>query len=213
MARERDELGRFVAAAGEAADRLKGFTRQVDESTRASANAAREEREQAESRMGRVAAGLGAAGLGALGAGGAALAGRTAGQLQAGGDFGDALNASLAGGIMALGNVPLIGNLTGATQAGAVLGRAGGRVSDVTGDLARYGIEVSDEFRRGLIDTAVQQERRVEDENQAVMSALGEKGATDTAFGRHPFAEEIRSALDLLRQIAEAVGRFLPSAS
>lgn len=219
MAQPRDELGRFVSAAEEASDRLRGFARTVDEGTRAVANRERQEREAAEQLRNSLGA-LGSVALGGLAAGGAAFASRAAGAFQAGGDFGDALNMSLAGGIMALGRVPVIGNILGATQAGSVLERAGERVTDVTGDLARYGIEVPDEFRQGLVRTAVEQERRVEDERQAVMSALGDPDVIGRAGGRNTlvqgvgtFAEDIRELLNTVKSIADTIKSWLPGSS
>lgn len=216
MPQQRDELGRFVAAADEAADRLRGFTRQVDESTRASANRDRQEREKEKDEgPGAVRKFVGGAALAGLGLGG----GRIAGQVQAGGDFGDALNAILAGGIMALGKVPGIGNILGATQAGAVLERGGESVAGVTRDLARYGIDVSDEFRQGLVNTAVEQERRVENENQAIMAALGDPavigkaGGTSAVQAFGTFAEDIRELLNVVKSIAEAIKSWIPGAS
>lgn len=219
MAQPRDELGRFVRAAEEASDRLKGFARTIDEGTRAAANRERQEREAAEQFRNSLGV-LGSAALGGLAAGGAAFAGRVAGAIQAGGDFGDALNMSLAGGIMALGRVPVIGNLLGATQAGRVLERAGGRVTDVTSDLARYGIEVSDEFRQDLVRTAVEQERRIENENQAVMSVLGDPDVIGRAGGRNTlvqgvgtFAEDIRELVNTVKLIADTIKSWLPGSS
>jgi hypothetical protein len=214
VARERDELGRFVAAADEAADRLKGFAREVEDSTKASsehARAAKEEAEEAKQRR-QMIGGMALAGLAAAGPG--------IGVAQATGDFGDGLNASIYGAVSAIGKIPGIGNILGATQAGNVLDRAGGSVSGVTGDLARYGIEVSDEFRSGLVNTAVEQERRVENENQAVMAALGDPGVIGKAGAKGTvvsaagtFAEDIRSLVEIAKEIKDKLGSIFGGGS
>lgn len=192
----------FDRALEEAAARLRQFSRGVDESTRATEDRNRREQERDSS------SGPGAA---RQAVGGALLAGLAAssagvGAAQTTGDLVDGFNVSMLGAVHGLGKVPFVGNVLGASQASNVLDRAGGRVAGVTGDLARYGMEVDDEFRQRTIEIAIEQERRVEDERQRTIAAMGDPAALGGAFAGGTagqafgtFAEDIRSTLRDIR--------------
>lgn len=70
---------------------------------------------------------------------------------------------------------------TGVSAARDTASRAGARTVGVTEQLARVGINVPDETRQRLFDTALQQERRVTQERQRVDDLAGSADAIDRA--------------------------------
>lgn len=182
---DRDEFGRFVAGVGEASDKLKGLSRDLEDSAKAAQETTRSRKEEAEAQKlltGRLNAGLGTAGN-ALSA------------VATTGDFDAGLASVTRAGINAVRGLEVQGvrvgefaaEVSGLNRADRVLGTAAERTLDVTSDLARYGIDVSDGFRKGVLDTAIEQERRVEDERAKVSAGayspgnvtglVGEQGA------------------------------------
>lgn len=163
----RDELGRFVAGAGEAAEKLREFTRNVEDSTKASQDNARSRREEAEAQRaltGRVNAGLGVAG-------GAINAVATTGDFEAG------IAHATRAGINAVRGLEVAGvrvgefaaEVGGLNRADRILGSAAERTLDVTADLARYSdLTVSDEFRKDTFNMFLEQEKRIEAERAKV---------------------------------------------
>lgn len=87
--------------------------------------------------------------------------------------FASGVTNSLVSGIAgnAIGGLILGGS--GITAAADTNKRAGARVGDITEQMARIGIPVSDEFRKGLIDVAQEQEKRVTTERGKIAAALG----------------------------------------
>lgn len=166
---QRDELGRFSAAAGEAADRLRGLSREVDETTKASQENARTRREEAEAQRqftGRLNAGLGVAGN-------ALSASVTTGDVDAG------LASATRAGISAVRGFEVQGvrvgefaaEVSGLNRADRVLGGAAEDTLSRTAELARFGIDVPNDFRDGLLETFKRQQGRVEDERAKVSAA------------------------------------------
>ena len=92
-----------------------------------------------------------------------------------------AVNSSLinAVGSTAIGGLILAGSGVAAAQ--ETTQRAAGRVGAVTEDLARYGIEVSDDFRKRLSDVSLEQEKRVTTERGKVQELLGSTDALERA--------------------------------
>jgi len=92
-----------------------------------------------------------------------------------------AVNSSLinAVGSTAIGGLILAGSGVAAAQ--ETTQRAAGRVGAVTEDLARYGIEVSDDFRKRLSDVSLEQEKRVTTERGKVQGLLGSTDALERA--------------------------------
>jgi len=176
--RPRDELGRFVSgggASGGGGGGGGGFGGGIS--------------------LGGGRAGLAAGGLagGALAAGGLAIDGlnsaarfltpaanafATTGTSQG---VASAVNSSLinAVGSTAIGGLILAGSGVAAAQ--ETTQRAAGRVGAVTEDLARYGIEVSDDFRKRLADSQLEQEKRVSTERGKVQELLGSTDALERA--------------------------------
>ena len=105
--------------------------------------------------VGEVISQTGAAGVGAAGAG----FGTESITGVAGSGF------SSAAGTLAsfVGSIPLIGELTGYSQATDVTNRTKERVSGPLEDLARYGVEVSDSVIQRDIEEVMQQEIRTQD--------------------------------------------------
>jgi cell division septum initiation protein DivIVA len=189
----RDELGRFVAGAGEAADKLRAFSREVDDSARASRERAQAEKEADRVRTERI--------NGALSVGGAAI-----GQAASAGDIEAGIASTVRAGINAIRGAEIAGvrvgefaaEASGLNKADRVLGAAGDRTLDVTGDLARYGIEVDSEFRKRTLDIAIEQEKRVEDERAKVS---GQAFAPTNVFGI--VGEQGDRLLQIVEQILE----------
>lgn len=79
--------------------------------------------------------------------------------------------------LLGAANNTTVGNLllqaTGVNAAMETTGRAGARVGAVTEDLARYGIQVSDEFRERLFKVDLEQENRVTTERGKVQALSG----------------------------------------
>lgn len=205
MARERNELGQFTASADEAAQKLKGFSEQVEESTRASsdhAKATKEATREAEARSERIGA---AATLGA----------QSFTNINATGDLDAGLANLSQAAIRGLRNSGLSGSLAaeglGLNRAENVLGAASGRVADVTGDLARYGIEIDPGFRSDFLRTAIDQEERVERERRNVTTATY-TAANLEAAGANPAAAALLTApqqtADTLKQILDLLRTF-----
>lgn len=193
---DRDELGRFVAGMGEASDKLKSFTRDVEDSAQASAENTRAKKEEAETAKSHSAfvSGLASAGVGAL------SRAASAEDLDAG------LSGLAQAGIKGLRSLPggdLMAEAAGLGRAERVLGTAGERALDVTGDLRRYGIEVSDEMRKGLLDTFVEQEERVEKERAKVS---GEAFSLERVGGE--LLQRLQEYGELMKQIHEAIRAF-----
>lgn len=203
MPRERDELGRFTASADEAAEKLKTFSQEVEESTRASSDHARATKEatrEAEARSERIGA---AATLGA----------QSFTNINATGDLDAGLANLSQAAIRGLRNQGLGGSLaaelSGLNRAENVLGAASGRVADVTGDLRRYNIDVPDDFRSDLLKVNIEQEERVEAERRRVAGAaysrenLTAAGANPAAAAAITAAQEsaglLKAIFDLLR--------------
>lgn len=92
-----------------------------------------------------------------------------------------AVNSSLIGavGSTAIGGLLLAGSGVAAAQ--ETTQRAAGRVGAVTEDLARYGVEVSDDFRKRLADVSLEQEKRVGTERGKVQALLGSTDALEKA--------------------------------
>jgi len=190
---ERDALGRFVAGAGEAADKLRSFSREVDESTRASAERTKQEKEEARARTERVNTTLG-------------VAGSAIGQAASANDIEAGLASTVRAGINAIRGAEIAGirvgefaaEVSGLNKAERVLGTAAERTLDVTGDLRRYGLEVDDEFRKRTLDIAIEQEKRVEDERAKVSGAAFTPGNVAGFVG-----EQGDRLLKLVEQILE----------
>lgn len=208
MPRERDELGRFTASADEAAEKLKTFTQEVEESTRASSDHARASKEatrEAEARTER----LGAA---------ATLGAQSFTSVSATGD----LDAGLAGisqaairGIRSytFAGLPVgeIGaELSGLNRANNVLGAASGRVADVTGDLRRYNIDVADDFRSDLLRVNIEQEERVEAERRMVAGAAFTRENLIAAKANPAAAAAVtpQEGVDVLKAILDLLRTF-----
>ena len=144
---------------------LSDLRRGVDDSTRAVNDSNRSEREKQDSERttGRINAGLGVAGD--------AISAAATTQ-----DFSAGLASVTRSGIDAVRGLEFEGvkvgqfaaEVSGLNRADRVLGSAAERTLSVTGDLARYGIQVDDSFRKGVLDTAIEQEKRVEDERAKV---------------------------------------------
>lgn len=168
---EGDVLSAIVKTA---ADSLRQFTRGVDDSTKATQESVRSKREEQESQR-ALTTSLNA-GLGTSGNALSAVA--TTGDFEAG------LASATRAGISAVRGFEIEGvrvgefaaEVGGLNRADRVLGKAGERTLDVTADLARYGIEVDPDFRRGLLDTAIEQEKRVEDERVKVSAGAYSPG-------------------------------------
>ncbi len=189
MARERDELGRFVAAIDQSAEKLQSFSREVEESTRASADHAR----AAKDALSNAASTVGASALG--------VAKDSFGRAANAGD----LDAGLAGlsqaaikGVRSLPGGDLIAEAAGFGRAERVLGTAAERTLDVTGDLARYNIDVPDDLRNDLLKVAIEQENRVETERAKVSGAA----FSPENLGGEVF-EGLKRSGDVLQQIFE----------
>lgn len=158
----RDESRQLADALREATDRLRGFNREVDDTTRSQAERNREERAASQQ---RVNAGLGAA-ASAIGAVGST------------GDYADGLASITRSTIGALRSAEVFGvkvgeigaEVTGYNRAERILGRAAERTLDVTADFAKYGMDVSDELRQETFDIFREQESRIEDERRKVTS-------------------------------------------
>lgn len=190
---QRDELGRFFAGAAEAADKLRSFTREVDDSTRASAERTKQEKEEAKARTANINAGLG-------------VAGNAIGQAASAGELEAGLASVTRAGISAIRGAEISGvrvgefaaEVSGLNRADRVLGGAAERTLDVTADLARYDIEVDDEFRKRTLDIAIEQEKRVEDERAKVSGAAFAPGNVAGIVG-----EQGERLLKLVEQIVE----------
>lgn len=107
-----------------------------------------------------------------------------------------------------IGGVPVGRVLSEASGAAGLERQLAGtqqRVLDVTGDLARYGIEVSPEFREGLAKGFGEQEKRVEAERRAVAGEVGKLANPEIVAG----AEKAFGAVEgLLREILDAIRSF-----
>lgn len=92
-----------------------------------------------------------------------------------------AVNQSLIGavGSTAIGGLLLAGSGVAAAQ--ETTQRAAGRVGAVTEDLARYGVEIADDFRKRLADVSLEQETRVGKERGKVQELLGSTDALEKA--------------------------------
>lgn len=192
----RDELGRFVAGLGEASDKLRTLSREVDESTRAQAEKAKEQREQAQQNRGsNLNAGLGVAGS-ALGAVGTT------------GDFADGLSSITQASIRAVRSFEFQGfqvgqvaaEVSGLNRAERILGTAAERTLDVTADIVRYGGQVSDEFRNETLRVFREQEERIERERVKV---------SNEAFSPSNIAGITKDQGARLLQAVEAIARVL----
>lgn len=213
MARDqsRDEFGRFVA---EASEKLKGFSDQVEESTRASSDhtrATKEAAKEAEARTER----LGAA---------ATLGAQSFASVNATGDLDAGLANVSQAAIRGIRSYTFAGlpvgeigaELSGLNRANNVLGAASSRTADVTGDLRRYNIDVPDDFRSDLLKVNIEQEERVEAERRRVAGAaytrenLTAAGANSAAAAAVTAAQETSSTLkaifDLLRSFGGGGG-------
>ena len=193
---QRDEFGRFVASMEDAAAKVETFTREVDDSAKASADHTRASREQAEQQkaFGAAIGGLASAGVGAI------SRAASAEDLDAG------LSGLAQAGIKGIRSLPggdLLAEGLGLGRAERVLGGAAERTLDVTGDLARYGVTVPDEFRKGLLDTFVEQEERVETERAKVSG-----DAFSPARIGDEMLQQIQNYGELLKQILEAIRGF-----
>lgn len=93
--------------------------------------------------------------------------------------------------------------VSGVASAREVTGRAGARVGAVTEDLARAGVNVSDDYRQRLASTAIEQERRVERERAKVAALTGSADALEKAMPEHGFGGE--AILAVLRNIERAL--------
>lgn len=198
---QRDELGRFVAGAGEAADKLGALGRAIDDSTKATQESARSKKEEAEAQKiltGRLNTGLG-------------VAGNALSAVATTGDFEAGLASATRAGINAVRGLEVQGvrvgefaaEVSGLNRADRVLGSAADRTLDVTGDLARYGIDVSNDFRKGLLDTAIEQEKRVEDERAKVSGAAYSPGNVAGLVG-----EQGARLIGLVERLLSAVEGF-----
>lgn len=163
MAQGRDELGRFTADIQEASERLRSFSREVDDSAKATANKTKEEKAAEKERTDTLNSRLG-------------FASNSIGQVASTGEFSSIVSGATRAGIHAIRDTEIEGvkvgeyaaEVSGLNRAERILGSAADRTSAVTGDLARYGIEVSDSFRSGLLQTQIEQEKRVDNERAKV---------------------------------------------
>jgi hypothetical protein len=206
--RETDrDMQEFTDALREAVDQLRDFSTATERGTQGTAR---------RSAAGRAASTVAGAGANALGfaANATMRAGRNfamrtamgaaAQQIEVGGSFsGSVTSAALEAG----SRIPIIGSIFGdITQP---LKAAQGRVTSITGMVARAGGQVSDEFRRDLAIKFTKEEKRARDEAKKV-SALFKDDPTlkgiamqDTTLGAG--LDALASALSSIESMMKTV--------
>lgn len=185
-----------------AVDALRDFAREVEGATAATEKKTKVDEEKGGGLFGGLmAAGAGLGGAVGLGAAHAIDAVATTGDFDAG------IASVTRGLIKGLRGTTLgegIAQITGLGRVDEVLGGAAARVSAVTGDLARYGYEVSDESRSTMVDTAVEQQQRFERERSRVYAeAYSPQRALEQGVGLR--AQEFSQLLEAVREIGRAL--------
>ncbi len=166
----------FIEQLVQAAQALNAFENQVEDSTRATK----------EGFDGIAGAAGGAVGgvknaLGSVGAFSAATSAADA--FGSTGDLGLAGDVGRLGVLRGLSNFSyndlpigqLFAGVSGDRQTLRIAEGAAGRVSGVTEDLARFGINVPDDFRQRQIDIALEQERRADEERLRVAGEVADQ--------------------------------------
>jgi hypothetical protein len=80
------------------------------------------------------------------------------------------------------------------------------RTLDVTADLARYGFEVSPEFRADLVRGFAEQEQRVEAERRAVAGEVGKLAGPEALETAERFLKPLMETLERIARATEAFG-------
>jgi len=196
----------FLALIGQATSSLDKFSDQLSRSTKVQAKSTEEKRkEDRESRdLQRRASGA----LTNL----AGISHGAAGQIGVGGDAQDAFSTFGLSLMSTINAAPVLGafaGLTGSQSTQRVLDATRNRVFSVTGDLARYGQEVTDEFRQGQIDIGLQQESRRDAELRRLNAELG---SPDNIRRASPVGSDIRESISAAQQYRLPTGdQFLNS--
>ena len=134
--------------------------------------------------------------------------------------FAGAITSSLVGAATSGPIGGFLGALSGAGPAQRTLAAAGmGRASDLLGNMARIGVTPSDEFRKSILDTSIEQEGRVNAEMAKVKGYLDSseawqkakpKGAVGDGFDEitrfKKMVEGVTGALDNLYQVLKRFG-------
>lgn len=210
---QRDELGRFVAGLGEAANKLSDLSQKTDLASRSMAAAGR---------LGGVAASFAAAGAAVAGAPIAAAGmlakadpasvGRGLG-FASSGDFQAAEGQAGLAALAALDQLNFAGiplgrifsETTGLAGVERQLAGAQQRTLDVTSDLARYGIEVDPSFRSDLVAGFAEQEQRIEAERRAVAGEVGKLALPESLEAAERFLKPIMEQLERIARAAEGL--------
>jgi len=196
----------FLALIEQATSSLNKFADQLDKNTKVQAKSTEEKRkEDRESRdLQRRASGA----LTNL----AGISHGAAGQIGVGGDAQDAFSTFGLSLMSTINAAPVLGafaGLTGSQSTQRVLDATRNRVFSVTGDLARYGQEVTDEFRQGQIDIGLQQESRRDAELRRLNAELG---SPDNIRRASPVGSDIRESISAAQQYRLPTGdQFLNS--
>lgn len=166
--------------------------------------------------------GIGSAAVGAV-TGAAQFATPAANQFAVTGSsaaFAGAITSSLVGAATSGPIGGFLGALSGAGPAQRTLQAAGmGRASDLLGNMARIGVTPTEEFRKSILDTAIDQEGRVTEEMGKIKQYLDSseawgrakpKGAVGDGFDEitkfKKMVEGVTGALDNLYQVLKRFG-------
>jgi hypothetical protein len=174
-------------------DEIQSATRALGELRRASEQSARGEQQREQQRS--AIASFASTSLSTLGNAGARGFGVS-------GSAEEASGSAFRAGLSAFSSIPILGGLTAGVN--DTLEGARSEVLDVTQDYARYGIQMDEGARQRLIDTKLEQNKRMTADRSAVTGEIFTADNAMAAADGSPFA----SLIDICAQIKASLERI-----